>query len=100
MVGSADGLRAVSDRITGDFILYSTDLLTDFNFGHLTALHRLRTSDVTMLLSTSPLEDVDKKGSAGKRMKIDEEDQEYIGTPLSPLSSPPPPLLSSSSPLS
>lgn len=44
MVGSADGLRAVSDRIRGDFIFVSSDLISQFPLGELANMHRLNTS--------------------------------------------------------
>jgi translation initiation factor eIF-2B subunit gamma len=78
MVGSADGLRAVNERIRGDFICMSSDMLCQYSFGELADLHRLRSSDLTMLLVSAPSEEAEKKG-APKKILIDEEDQEYIG---------------------
>ena len=77
MMGSADGLRAVSDRIRGDFIVYSSDVLTDCSLGALVHLHQLRTADITVAVCSSVEEESDRKGGV-KRM-IDEEDEEYVG---------------------
>lgn len=76
--GSADGLRAVYERIRGDFIVLNSDILSEFSLGPLVDLHRTRTSDLTMLLATLPADEVDKKGQK-KKLEIDKEDQEYIG---------------------
>ena len=97
MLGSADALRAVADRIRGDFIVVNSDLISQINLGVLINTHRLKTSDVTMMLSSVSIEEtmeMNKKvkggsssGSGGgktasaavKPTKIEEEDQEYIG---------------------
>lgn len=68
MMGSADGLRAVGERIRGDFIVMSSDFMSQFTLGDLTKLHKLQTSDLTMMLTVSPVE-----------VKKDEVDQEFIG---------------------
>ena len=78
MNGSADCLRAVSDRIRGDFIVVSGDIITDFSLGSLVHLHRLKTADVTVALCSAAHDESDRKG--GVKRVIDEEDQEYIGT--------------------
>eukprot|EP00596_Hydrurales_sp_CCMP1899_P006853 CAMPEP_0119040746 /NCGR_PEP_ID=MMETSP1177-20130426/10741_1 /TAXON_ID=2985 /ORGANISM="Ochromonas sp, Strain CCMP1899" /LENGTH=392 /DNA_ID=CAMNT_0007006067 /DNA_START=122 /DNA_END=1299 /DNA_ORIENTATION=- len=78
MNGSADGLRAVYDRIRGDFICMGSDMLSQYSLKDLSDLHRSRASDVTMLLVSAPTEEAEKKG-APKKVRIDEEDQEYIG---------------------
>ena len=78
LIGSADGLRAVSDRIRGDFICLGSDLVSQFSFGEIAQLHRLRAADVTMLLCSATVEESEKKGCI-KKLRIDEEDQEYIG---------------------
>lgn len=62
MIGSADAVRAVADRIRGDFIVFNSDTLSQINLGELVHTHRLHSSDVTMLLSAIPLEESDKKG--------------------------------------
>lgn len=77
MMGSADGLRAVNDRIRGDFIVITSDVVTDCSIGALVNLHRLRTSDVTIAVANSMEEEPDRKG--GSKKFIDEEDQEYVG---------------------
>jgi len=92
--GSVDGLRAVSDRIRGDFIVMSGDVFCKALLGPLAARHRLKTADVTMLLARAPTDEgtgSEKKpagASAGaaaaapagkRRLRIDEEDQEWIG---------------------
>jgi NDP-sugar pyrophosphorylase family protein len=64
MIGSADAIRAVSDRIRGDFIVFNSDTLSQINLGELVHAHRLQCSDVTMLLSAVPLEESDKKGAS------------------------------------
>jgi len=68
MTGSADGLRAVSDRIRGDFICLSTDFICQYTLGDIVNLHRLKTSDLTMMFTI-----------LGKETKKDEVDQEYVG---------------------
>lgn len=78
MLGSADALRAVHDRITGDFIVLGSDVISDVALGRLVNLHRLQTADITMLLSAAIAEEPEKKG-APKKIHIEEEDQEYIG---------------------
>lgn len=78
MLGSADAVRAVHDKITGDFIVLGSDVISDIALGRLVNLHRLQTADVTMLLSAAIAEEPEKKG-APKKIHIDEEDQEYIG---------------------
>lgn len=79
MSGSADGLREVADRIRGDFIIFSGDVLTDFSLGELVSAHRLQTADVTMLLAASPIEEVEAKTGRVRRAKIEEEDEEFVG---------------------
>ena len=44
MLGSADGLRAVSDRIRGDFLCLSSDFICQFSLGDLAHMHRVNTS--------------------------------------------------------
>lgn len=68
MMGSADGLRAVSDRLRGDFFCLSADFISQFSLSDLTNLHRLSTSDITITMVQSP-----KDGSK------DDIDQEYLG---------------------
>lgn len=50
MMGTADGLRAVADRIRGDFFLMSADLISEFSLVELTNKHRASTSDLTITL--------------------------------------------------
>ena len=78
MIGSADALRAASDRIRGDFICLISDMLCQYPLTELTSLHRVRAADITMLLASAPFDEAEKKG-APKKMRLDEEDQEYIG---------------------
>ena len=81
MSGSLDGLRAVSDRIVGDFIVIMSDAITDITLGKLVHQHRVRTSDLTMTLSSIRLEqEIDRKTStSSKKSIIQDEDQEFIG---------------------
>ena len=51
MMGSADGLRAVRERIRGDFIVLASDVITQFPLGDLTNLHKLSTSDLSLMLT-------------------------------------------------
>eukprot|EP00981_Chlorochromonas_danica_P005946 scaffold1243_cov173-Ochromonas_danica.AAC.7 len=53
MMGSADGLRAVADRIRGDFFCLAADVISQYSLSELTTLHRLTASDMTMLLTPS-----------------------------------------------
>lgn len=78
MIGSADGLRAASDRIRGDFICLGSDVLCQFALSELSQLHRARGSDITMLLASASVEESEKKG-APLKIRVEEEDQEYIG---------------------
>lgn len=66
--GSADYLRAVSDRIRGDFICLHTDFISHYNLGTLATMHKLSCSDITMLLTI-----------ASKDLKLEEADEELIG---------------------
>ena len=66
--GSADYLRAVSDRIRGDFICLHTDFISQYNLGTLSTMHKLSCSDITMLLTI-----------ASKDLKLEEADEELIG---------------------
>ena len=79
MADSADGLRAISDRITSDFIILSTDFMTDLNLGRLTEMHRVKAADLTTLLSIGLIDDTDKKqDDERKRFIINGEDEEII----------------------
>eukprot|EP01038_Epipyxis_sp_PR26KG_P017546 gene17546-24348_t len=71
MMGSADALRAVSERIRGDFICISSDVISQFPLGELAYIHRLNTSDVTIMLSVASKDKKDKD-------LIEQVDQEYI----------------------
>ena len=76
--GTADCLRAVHDRIRGEFICMSADFISQYSFAKLINLHKISASDITMLLAPIPFEEAEKKGGP-KNIVIDEEDQEYIG---------------------
>jgi NDP-sugar pyrophosphorylase family protein len=67
MMGSADALRAVSDRIRGDFFCLGADFISQVSLADMVNLHRLSVSDVTMLFSV-PSKDSIK----------DDLDQEYV----------------------
>ncbi len=68
MNGTADGLRAVSDRIRGDFFCLTADFISQVSLADLVTLHRSSSSDFTMMLCTPP-----------KDSPMDELDMEYIG---------------------
>lgn len=68
MMGSVDGLKAVSDRIRGDFICISSDVISQYSLADLVKLHRVQTSDITMMFST-----------VSKEVKRDEVDEEIVG---------------------
>jgi len=68
MSGSADGLRAVSDRIRGDFFCLGSDFISQYCIGELTNMHRLCSSDLPMMLTV-----------VNSEVKKDEMDEEYIG---------------------
>jgi NDP-sugar pyrophosphorylase family protein len=68
ILGTADGLRAVSDRIRGDVFVLSADFISQFSVIDLANLHRLSVSDVTMLLAVTP-----------KDAPKEDIDQEYVG---------------------
>ena len=86
MQGSADALRAVAkttdrikgERLKGDFICMGSDMFSKFTLGDLANLHRMRTSDVTMMLAALQIVGPDKKGGVDKVL-VDPEDQEFIG---------------------
>lgn len=78
MMGSADGLRAVADRIRGDFICMCADVISQFSLGELVRRHKIHASDITMILAALPSEEPDKKGGV-KKVKVDEEDLEFNG---------------------
>lgn len=67
MLGSAEGLRAVSEYIRGDFICVHSDIISQYPLGELTRLHKFSNCDLTLLLSVK-----DKKEA------LDPVDQEYI----------------------
>ena len=77
MTGSADGLRAISERLRGDFIVMSGDSFCKLPLGPLASRHRLKNADVTMLLSQAPYDESEKKGGP-KKVRMDEEDREVI----------------------
>ena len=76
--GSADCLRYVAHKIRGEFIFMSSDILCQFDIAELVNIHRLKATDVTIALYAAPIEEPDKKGGKPK-LKIDDQDQEYIG---------------------
>ena len=76
MVESADGLRAVSDRISGDFIILTSDFMTDLSLGTLTEFHRVKAADLTMLFSTGLMDKIVNDDK--KRPIIDEENEEVV----------------------
>ena len=78
MMGSVDGLRALADKVKGDFICLGSDVLSQVSLGELVKVYRTVNSDITMILSAIEPEESDKKGGP-KKIKVDEEDQEYIG---------------------
>jgi NDP-sugar pyrophosphorylase family protein len=78
MMGSADGLRAVSERIRGDFIFMAADVFIKGGLGELTSMHQLKGGDVTMLLAPAAAEEPDPKKGGRRKLKIEEEDQEFI----------------------
>ena len=80
MVNSADGLRSVSDRITGDFIIMSTNFIAvNVSLGTLTELHRVKAADLTLMLSTDSTKDMDKRFYHEKTHYVKhEEDKETI----------------------
>mmetsp|Transcript_27875 Transcript_27875/g.28142 ORF Transcript_27875/g.28142 Transcript_27875/m.28142 type:complete len:501 (+) Transcript_27875:156-1658(+) len=78
MLGSCDALRAVQDRIRGDFIVFGSDVFSELIIPKLVLTHRVQTSDITMLFSAVIPEEPEKKG-APKKLNIDQEDQEFVG---------------------
>jgi hypothetical protein len=78
MMGSVDGLRALADKVRGDFICLGSDVLSQVSLGELVKVYRTVNSDIAMILSAVIPDEPDKKGGP-KKIKIDEEDQEYIG---------------------
>lgn len=78
MAGSADALRAVSDRVRADVVVLSTELLSQVRLQDLTDTHLQRRADVTVLLASPPLEE-GEKGKGPRLARIDEEDGEFLG---------------------
>jgi len=68
MTGTADGLRAVSDRLRGDVFCLSSDFISQFSLIEIANLHRLSISDVTMVF-----------GVTSKDAPKEDLDQEYVG---------------------
>jgi NDP-sugar pyrophosphorylase family protein len=69
MMGTADGIRAVAERIRGDFIYISSDTISQFSLIDLVNLHRSSISDMTLLFSVP----------TNKEFLKDDVDQEYVG---------------------
>lgn len=67
MSGSAHALRAVSDRIRGDFFVLSADFISSRPLGEMATLHRLNSADCTIMFTC-----------AAADAKRDEVDQEYV----------------------
>ena len=78
MTGSADALRAVSDRVTSDVIVVSSDLVTQVRLQDIADAHLQRRADVTVLLAAPPLEEAEK-GKGPRVASIDDEDREFVG---------------------
>lgn len=74
---TADALRAVSERIRGDVICIHSDVFSRFSLGELVNFHRIRQSDLTMMLVAAPIDEPEKKGGK-RRLRVEEEDQEFI----------------------
>lgn len=77
MEGAVDGLRALTDRIySNEIICISSDIISQFSLRKLIEVHKLKSSDVTILLSTL----VKENDSDGKKSKhqIDDEDKEFM----------------------
>jgi NDP-sugar pyrophosphorylase family protein len=86
ITGSADYVRAVSNKIRGDFIVVGSDMVTDINLAQMVRVHRLKSSDIVVCLTPFQFDDADagdkdakKSSEKVKKAKIDEEDQEYHG---------------------
>lgn len=76
--GSADNLRAVKDRIRGDFLFISSDVVFKLALGDLINFHRKSAADITTVLSGLPIDEPEKKGGIMK-VRVDDMDQEYVG---------------------
>ena len=69
ITGSADYIRAVSNRIRGDFVVVGSDMVTEMNLAHMVRMHRLKASDLVVCVTPFQSEDADtgdkdsKKGS-------------------------------------
>eukprot|EP00605_Chrysophyceae_sp_TOSAG23-4_P000762 GSChrysophyteH1.ASY1.ANO1.851.1 assembled CDS len=77
MTGSVDGLRAIAERLRGDFVTISADSFCKVPLGPLVAKHNLKSADVTMLLTSAPYDEADKKGGS-KKARLDSDDREII----------------------
>ena len=79
LLGDADALRAVSDRIHQNFIVFGSDVVFNGFLGPLVNFHTSRNADITILMSSlhPGQEDTDKR-SGSSRFKIDEEDEETV----------------------
>lgn len=79
--GAADAIRALKDRIRGDFFCFPSDFLCQFSLIDMANMHRLQTSDITMMFSTVnkiPVRDDEYREYVG----IDENGRVYMKTSL------------------
>lgn len=85
-MGTADAIRTLGDKITTDFIVISSDLVTDFKMGPLIDRHRVHSASVTCLLvQPEPLNDAERLAALNAKNKgHDEGLADFIG--LDPVS--------------
>eukprot|EP00466_Bigelowiella_natans_P005900 jgi/Bigna1/55398/estExt_Genewise1Plus.C_580041 len=69
--GTADALRSVADKIVTDFIVVSSDVLSNIELLYMADTHRMHDSVATVLLANSTLTTAvpAKKGKGGKNKK-------------------------------
>lgn len=81
MSGSADGLRAVAERIRGDFFCLGSDFISQFSLNDLADLHRTSKSDATILFSVLP-KDSAKDDVDQEIVAVGEEGRLLLKSPL------------------
>jgi len=71
--GTADALRQIKDKIKKDFIVISSDLITDAPFHRIVDHHRIHNAACTSMVFDIP------KGEDGKKVKIEPGLLDYFG---------------------
>lgn len=78
---SADVIALISERIKGDFIVMSSDIITDANLSDLIDHHNFHNSTLTMLLRKEDLESGKKLGKAPVSCNLNDNYDIYFVNP-------------------